>query len=64
MERLFSILKSEWILSTGYLTTLEAQRDISHYLMRRYNGSRPHQHNDGLPPALAEEKLNPLSGMN
>ncbi|HEK3493671.1 TPA: IS3 family transposase [Pseudomonas aeruginosa] len=63
MERLFRSLKSEWVPSTGYLTAQEAQRDISHYLMRRYNWIRPHQFNDGLPPAVAEEKLNPLSGM-
>ncbi|MBF2945879.1 IS3 family transposase [Pseudomonas aeruginosa] len=63
MERLFRSLKSEWVPSTGYLTAQEAQRDISHYLMPRYNWIRPHQFNDGLPPAVAEEKLNPLSGM-
>ncbi|WP_447404456.1 IS3-like element IS222 family transposase [Pseudomonas aeruginosa] len=63
MERLFRSLKSEWVPSTGYLTAQEAQRDISHYLMHRYNWIRPHQFNDGLPPAVAEEKLSPLSGM-
>ncbi|HCW0287917.1 TPA: IS3 family transposase [Pseudomonas aeruginosa] len=63
MERLFRSLKSEWVPSTGYLTAQEAQRGISHYLMHRYNWIRPHQFNDGLPPAVAEEKLNPLSGM-
>ncbi len=63
MERLFRSLKSEWVPSTGYLTAQEAQRDISHYLMHRYNWIRPHQFNDGLPPAVDEEKLNPLSGM-
>ncbi|HHQ2576939.1 TPA: IS3-like element IS222 family transposase [Pseudomonas aeruginosa] len=63
MERLFRSLKSEWVPSTSYLTAQEAQRDISHYLMHRYNWIRPHQFNDGLPPAVAEEKLNPLSGM-
>ncbi|HCW0465851.1 TPA: IS3 family transposase [Pseudomonas aeruginosa] len=63
MERLFRSLKSEWVPSTGYLTAQEAQRDISHYLMHRYNWIRPHQFNDGLLPAVAEEKLNPLSGM-
>ncbi|HBP1332338.1 IS3 family transposase [Pseudomonas aeruginosa] len=63
MERLFRSLKSEWVPSTGYLAAQEAQRDISHYLMHRYNWIRPHQFNDGLPPAVAEEKLNPLSGM-
>ncbi|WP_171452159.1 IS3 family transposase, partial [Pseudomonas aeruginosa] len=54
MERLFRSLKSEWVPSTGYLTAQEAQRDISHYLMHRYNWIRPHQFNDGLPPAVAE----------
>ncbi|HCR5283788.1 IS3-like element IS222 family transposase, partial [Pseudomonas aeruginosa] len=52
MERLFRSLKSEWVPSTGYLTAQEAQRDISHYLMHRYNWIRPHQFNDGLPPAV------------
>ncbi|MDM4798054.1 IS3 family transposase [Pseudomonas aeruginosa] len=63
MERLFRSLEVGWVPSTGYLTAQEAQRDISHYLMHRYNWIRPHQFNDGLPPAVAEEKLNPLSGM-
>ncbi|MBK61286.1 MAG: IS3 family transposase [Pseudomonas sp.] len=63
MERLLRSLKSEWIPQTGYLTAQQAQRDISYYLMHRYNWVRPHQFNDGLPPAVAEEKLNPLSGM-
>ncbi|MCO3646595.1 hypothetical protein FA148_28245, partial [Pseudomonas aeruginosa] len=34
--------KSEWVPSTGYLTAQEAQRDISHYLMHRYNWIRGH----------------------
>ncbi len=63
MERLFRSLKTEWIPATGYLTALEAQRDISHYLMHRYNWIRPPQFNDGLLPAVAEETLSPLSGM-
>ncbi|WP_444936539.1 IS3 family transposase [Microbulbifer sp. JMSA004] len=62
MERLFRSLKSEWIPSLGYTSITEASRDISHYLMTYYNWERPHQHNDGLPPAKAEEKLNLLSG--
>ncbi len=56
-------LKSEWIPANGYPTAQEAQRDISHYLTHRYNWMRPHQFNGGLPPAVAEEKLNPLPGM-
>jgi len=47
MERLFRSLKSEWIPATGSLTAQEAQRDISHYLIYRYNWIRPHQFNAG-----------------
>lgn len=63
MERVFRSLKSEWVPATGYVCVLEAQRDLSHYLMHHYNWLRPHQYNDGAPPARAEEKLNVLSGI-
>ena len=63
MERLFRSFKTEWLPSTGYMTAQEAQRDISHYLMHRYNWIRPHQFNQGLAPAVTEEKLNVVSGM-
>ena len=61
MERLFRSYKSEWMPSNGYRTTEEARRDLSFYLMNRYNWQRPHQYNDGLAPAVAEEKLKKLS---
>jgi putative transposase len=64
MERVFRSLKTEWIPTTGYRTTQEAQRDISHFLMHRYNWVRPHQFNGGLAPARAEEKLNVVSGIS
>jgi len=63
MERLFRSYKSEWMPATGYRTAGEAQHDISFYLMERYNRQRPHQYNQGQPPAVAEEKLNLLSGI-
>jgi putative transposase len=50
--------------STGYATAVEAGRDISYYLVRRYNKIRPHHFNGGLEPAVAEEKLNPVSGVS
>jgi putative transposase len=62
MERVFRSLKSECIPSTGYATTLEAARDISYYLMQRYNHIRPHQFNGGLPPAIAEKNLTRCPG--
>ena len=37
MERVFRSLKTEWIPTVGYMTAQEAHRDISHYLMHRYN---------------------------
>jgi putative transposase len=63
MERLFRSVKTEWLPSTDYVTAQEAQQHISHYLMRRYNWIRPHQFNQGRAPAVAEEKLNVVSGM-
>ncbi|WDH22907.1 IS3 family transposase [Pseudomonas chlororaphis] len=64
MERVFRSLKTEWIPTEGYMTTQEAHRDISHYLMHRYNWIRPHQFNGGLAPARAEKKLNVVSGIS
>jgi putative transposase len=64
MERLFRSLKTEWVPSTEYMTAAEAHRDISYYLMQRYNRIRPHQFNDGVAPAVAEEKLNAVSGVS
>ncbi len=57
MERLFRSFKTEWLPSVGYTSAQEAHRYIGHYLMYRYNWIRPHQFNDGLAPAVAEEKL-------
>ncbi len=64
MERVLRSLKTEWIPAVGYRTAQEAQRDISHYLMHRYNWVRPHQFNDGLAPAQYEKKLNVLPGIS
>ena len=64
MERLFRSLKTEWLPTTGYMSLREAKRDISYYLMDYYNWRRPHQHNDGIPPAEAENRLNCVSGFS
>ncbi|WP_089360907.1 IS3 family transposase [Pseudomonas segetis] len=64
MERVFRSLKTEWIPSVGYMSVQQAQRDISHYLMHRYNWIRPHLFNGGLAPAQAEQKLNVVSGIS
>lgn len=57
MERPFRSLKTEWVPNVGYMTAPQAHCDISHYPMQRYNWIWPHQFNDGLAPAVAEEKL-------
>lgn len=64
MERLFRSLKSEWIPAMGYVSAMEARKDISHYLMDYYNWLRPHQYNNGEAPSRAEENLNLLSGIS
>lgn len=63
MERVFRSLKTEWIPSVGYMTAQEAHRDISHYLMHRYNWIRPHQFNGGLAPAQTEKNLTSCLGL-
>ncbi|MFH7519394.1 IS3 family transposase, partial [Pseudomonas syringae pv. tagetis] len=45
-------------------TAQEAHRDISHYLMNRYNWVRTQQFNDGLAPAQYEKNLNVVSGIS
>lgn len=62
MEQLFRSLKTEWVPAVGYISERQAERDIGRYLMERYNWIRPHQHNSLVPPAVAEEKLNSVSG--
>ena len=62
MERVFRSLKSEWMPATGYRSAIEAKRDVSYFLMNYYNWERPHQFNDGLPPAKAEKLAKKVSG--
>ena len=64
MERLFRSLKTEWIPSMGYPSLREATQDIGNYLMDYYNWHRPHQFNDGVAPAVVENRLKQLSGIS
>ena len=64
MERMIRSLKTEWIPSMGYQNLNEAKKDIGKYLMDYYNWERPHSFNEGLPPAVAEQKLKSLSGIS
>lgn len=46
----------------GYMAAQEAQHDISHYLIHRYNLIRLHQFNNGLAPAQSEKDLTSCPG--
>jgi putative transposase len=50
--------------AAGYMNASLAQQDIGRFLMQCYNWKRPHQFNGGLPPAVAEEKLNAVFGIS
>jgi len=54
MERFFRSLKSEWIPQTGYRSFSEAKSEVINYIIGYYNQVRPHRHNDGLAPNVAE----------
>ena len=56
MERFFRSLKTEWIPETGYRSFEEAKQRITDYVLGYYSRFRPHAHNDGLPPVLAEQQ--------
>ncbi len=63
-ERLFRSVKTEWVPARGYRDKDDATRDLSYYLMDYYNWCRPHTFNNGLPPAVAENRSKPLSGIS
>lgn len=62
MERLFRSLKSGWVPPLGYVDIEAAAEDINQYLLGYNNWQRPHQANNGLPPAKAEKQLKMVSG--
>lgn len=56
MERFFISLKLEWVATLGYSSLLEAKHTIVNYIIGYYSQVKPHQHNAGLAPNLAEQK--------
>ncbi|WP_444945039.1 IS3 family transposase [Microbulbifer sp. ZKSA006] len=56
-ERFFRSLKGEWVPEVGYSSLPAAKQSINDYIIGYYSQVRPHQHNDGLPPNVAEEKF-------
>ena len=55
MERFFRSLKTEWISAQGYQSFSEAKAGIIKYIIGYYSQVRPHQHNNGLSPNVAEK---------
>lgn len=56
MERFFRSLKSEWVPETGYGSFEEAKCRITDYILGYYSRFRPHTHNGGNTPMMAESK--------
>ncbi len=56
MERFFRNLKSEWTPQIGYASFAEAKASIIDYIIGYYSQVRPHTHNAGMTPNVAEEK--------
>ncbi|CAM4300876.1 Integrase catalytic domain-containing protein [Vreelandella rituensis] len=54
-ERFFRSLKTEWVPETGYVCFASAKQSITGYMIGYYSALRPHKHNDGLPPNVAEQ---------
>ena len=56
MERFFSSLKTEWIPEVCYASFKEAKHGVTDYAIGYYSQFRPHTHNDGMTPNLAEKQ--------
>jgi len=54
MERFFRSLKTEWVPTLGYRNFIEAQQEITRYIIGYYSQLRPHQYNGGLTPNESE----------
>ena len=56
MERFFRSLKVEWVPTFDYRNFKEAECSITDYLLGYYSQTRPHRHNGGLSPVMAERE--------
>lgn len=54
MERFFRNLKTEWVSTLGYRNFIEAQQEITRYIIEYYSQLRPHQYNGRLTPNESE----------
>jgi len=61
MERFFRSLKTEWVPTFGYRNFKEAEFSITDYVLGYYSQTRPHSHNGGLSPVMAERAYASIS---
>ncbi len=54
-ERFFRSLKSECMPEIGYSSFEEAKSRITDYILGYYSRFRPHVHNEGMTPVMAEQ---------
>jgi putative transposase len=55
-ELFFRSLKTEWIPEIGSRSFEEAKNHITEYVIGYYSQLRPHTHNAGLTPKVAEQQ--------
>ena len=55
-ERFFRSLNTEWVPEIGYPAFEAAKQSVTEYMIGYYSSLRPHRHNDGLPPNVAEKQ--------
>ena len=60
-ERFFRSFKTEWMPKRCYADFAQAQLAISQYIIGYYNLHRPHLHNNGLSPIMAEQNYQKIS---
>jgi putative transposase len=58
MKRFFRSLNLEWIPQNGYSFIHQAKSDIINYIIGYYSQVRPHRHNQGKEPNVAEARVN------
>ena len=56
MERFFRSLKTEWVPTKGYSNFADAKEEVTGYIIRYYNQTRPHHYNAGISPNESERR--------
>ena len=52
MERFFNTLKCEYLYLHKFKTVKMLIRSVEDFISTKYNYSRPHRYNNGIPPML------------